>query len=116
MFVACYCCYWLLPHRELNDDLLSVVCQSLTEEFTIPSEGGMVDYRMNLCLSFFYKFYLQVLSSLRTCSVPERECSGLRVSCISEELLSNCYRNYLVNQSKVVRDLNRSLMGLLVSH
>ena len=58
-----------------------LVCQSLSEELVLPpnAEGGMVDYRMSLCLSFFYKFYLQVQSCLDPSKVSDREISGTKV-------------------------------------
>ncbi|XP_019849927.1 PREDICTED: xanthine dehydrogenase/oxidase-like isoform X2 [Amphimedon queenslandica] len=52
--------------REWNSYLLNEVYESLSSEinFSNDIEGGMVKYRQLLCLSFFYKFYLQVQMEL----------------------------------------------------
>ena len=70
--------------REWNKDLMNLVSQSLSEELlslppNINDEGGMIDYRLSLCLSFFYKFYLQVLSNLSPSDIIVQESSVLQV-------------------------------------
>ena len=70
------------PWREWNEELLSIACKSLTQELVLPSDavGGMTKYRLSLCLSFFYKFYLEVQAFLEPGTVPAREKSSLQVT------------------------------------
>ena len=63
---------------------MELVSQSLSEELlflspNITDEGGMIDYRLSLCLSFFYKFYLQVLSNLSPSDIIDQERSATQV-------------------------------------
>ena len=69
--------YTLDDIRSWNDDLLSMACDSLLEEMLSccdVNKGGMVDYRVSLCLSFFYKFFLfvQTEADIRTISDDEK--------------------------------------------
>ena len=52
--------------REWNEQLVSDVCSSLANELILKpgAPGGMETYRQSLTLSFFFKFYLQVLEFL----------------------------------------------------
>ena len=68
--------------RSWNDDLLSVACDSLVEEILScceVNEGGMVDYRVSLCLSFFYKFFLFVQAKAGIRIISDDEKSALEV-------------------------------------
>ncbi|XP_067420930.1 xanthine dehydrogenase/oxidase isoform X2 [Emydura macquarii macquarii] len=55
-----------LINREWNDNLLQEACRLLAEEMKLPpsAPGGMVDFRLTLTLSFFFKFFLLVLQKL----------------------------------------------------
>uniref|UniRef100_A0A8C8SUX6 Xanthine dehydrogenase/oxidase n=1 Tax=Pelusios castaneus TaxID=367368 RepID=A0A8C8SUX6_9SAUR len=55
-----------LINREWNENLLQDACRLLAEEMKLsPSApGGMVDFRLTLTLSFFFKFFLVVLQKL----------------------------------------------------
>ena len=69
-------------YRSWNDDLLSVACDSLVEEILSccdVNEGGMVDYRVSLCLSFFYKFFLFVQAKGDIRIISDDEKSALEV-------------------------------------
>ncbi len=66
---------------EWNEELLSIACKTLSIELTLPlnAEGGMVEYRRCLCLSFFYKFFLFIKTQIATNSIPERDMSAIKV-------------------------------------
>ncbi|XP_073949617.1 xanthine dehydrogenase-like [Choristoneura fumiferana] len=51
-----------------NNKILSAVCDSLAREFEldISVPGGMAEYRKSLCVSFFFRFYLDVLGKNKT--------------------------------------------------
>ena len=53
--------------RRWGEDLLSDACRILKEEVDVsPSiHGGKAEYRKTLCISFFFKFYLQVLQEIK---------------------------------------------------
>ncbi|XP_022116167.2 xanthine dehydrogenase [Pieris rapae] len=55
----------LMKHKSWDEDLLTSVFDSLTEEFQLDSSvpGGMAEYRKSLCLSLFFRFYLHVLET-----------------------------------------------------
>lgn len=55
-----------------------MVCNSLTQELA-PDDTNMRDYKINLCLSFFFKFYLQVLSRINE-TIPSRDRSAIKVN------------------------------------
>ena len=69
-------------YRKWTSDLSPFVCESLARELALPSnvEEGMADYRLTLCLSFFYKFFLNVLREVSPDSIPKKEASVLTVS------------------------------------
>ncbi|XP_044524995.1 aldehyde oxidase 3-like [Gracilinanus agilis] len=52
--------------RAWNEELLDEACRQVLDEVTIPgsASGGMVEYRRTLMISFFFKFYLEVLQKL----------------------------------------------------
>lgn len=56
----------LLIGHEWNKNMLTVVFNSLNEEFQldISDPGGMPDYRKSLCLSLFFRFYLYVSKNM----------------------------------------------------
>ncbi|EFX65041.1 hypothetical protein DAPPUDRAFT_303976 [Daphnia pulex] len=61
-----------------DDSLVEDVCRWMLEDLPLPPSvpGGMSSYRQSLCLSFFFKFHLQVLRDLIarrivTSSIPD---------------------------------------------
>uniref|UniRef100_G3WW71 aldehyde oxidase n=1 Tax=Sarcophilus harrisii TaxID=9305 RepID=G3WW71_SARHA len=52
--------------RTWNEDILDEACRLILDEVTIPSSssGGMVEYKRTLMISFFFKFYLEVVQEL----------------------------------------------------
>ncbi|KAL4635601.1 aldehyde oxidase-like [Arapaima gigas] len=50
-----------------NEGLLEEACSLLADEVALPptAHGGKVEFRRTLSLSFFFKFYMQVLQELR---------------------------------------------------
>jgi xanthine dehydrogenase/oxidase len=61
-----------------DDSLVEDVCRWMLEDLPLPPSvpGGMSSYRQSLCLSFFFKFHLQVLRDLVarrivTSSIPD---------------------------------------------
>ena len=71
----------MFSFREWNDDLLSTVCKSLCEEMALPPdvEGGMAQYRLSLCLSFFYKFFLFVQNQITANGASGKGMDALKV-------------------------------------
>ncbi len=64
-----------------NNDLFSTACTVLSKELALPLNitEGMAEYRLTLCLSFFYKFYLKVPQEIDPKSIPLNEMSVLKV-------------------------------------
>ncbi|KJE94734.1 xanthine dehydrogenase, variant [Capsaspora owczarzaki ATCC 30864] len=56
-----------LVNRVFDESIVQVGCAALAEDFPlgISTPGGMVEYRRSLNTSFFFKFYLMVVESLR---------------------------------------------------
>ncbi len=59
--------HWFLLGRKWDEKLLVEGTQHLEEEISVPSSapGGREEYRKALVLSFFFKFYMQVLLELQ---------------------------------------------------
>lgn len=53
--------------RHWNALLLDEACRHLLEEISLPGSalGGKVEFKRTLMISFFFKFYLEVLQELR---------------------------------------------------
>ncbi len=66
--------------RPWCESTLEAVCPLLLEDLPLPPDvpGGMPDYRRSLVTSFFYKFYLTVLSRLRSEPLPQDLISATR--------------------------------------
>ncbi|XP_019409453.1 PREDICTED: aldehyde oxidase-like [Crocodylus porosus] len=58
-----------------NEQMLEEACKLLLEEVSIPGSapGGKVEYKRTLIVSFFFKFYLEVLQGLKL-MYPHRYC------------------------------------------
>nr|XP_056717291.1 aldehyde oxidase 1-like [Euleptes europaea] len=71
--------------RPWNEQLLDETCRRLLTEICLPSSapGGKVEYRRTLIVSFMFKFYLEVLQSLKIMypsrypDIPENYLSAL---------------------------------------
>ncbi|XP_060042807.1 xanthine dehydrogenase/oxidase isoform X2 [Erinaceus europaeus] len=74
--------------RFWNEQLLEDVCTGLAEEMKLlpNAPGGMVEFRLTLTLSFFFKFYLTVLQKLGR-EDPEDKCGKLDPTHASATLL-----------------------------
>ncbi|XP_029874114.1 aldehyde oxidase isoform X5 [Aquila chrysaetos chrysaetos] len=59
---------WTLIGRHWNDQMLDEACRLILKEIALPgsASGEKVDYKKTLVVSFFYRFFLEVLQSLRT--------------------------------------------------
>ncbi|XP_043934178.1 aldehyde oxidase 3-like [Protopterus annectens] len=59
--------------RTWDEDMLSTACRLILDEISLPATapGGMVEFRRTLIISFFFKFYLQVLQELKQMGVPD---------------------------------------------
>ncbi|KAL8183689.1 UNVERIFIED_CONTAM: hypothetical protein K2H54_048750 [Gekko kuhli] len=57
--------------RSWNEELLGEACRSVLTEICLPSSapGGKVEYRRTLVVSFMFRFYLEVLRSLKITDV-----------------------------------------------
>ncbi|XP_072274825.1 aldehyde oxidase-like [Pyxicephalus adspersus] len=53
--------------RHWDDEMLGEACRQIINEVSIPPSApdGKVEYRRSLMISFFFKFYLQVLQNLK---------------------------------------------------
>lgn len=65
----------LMKGLKWNNEMLSAVCDSLVREFEldISVPGGMAEYRKSLCVSFLFRFYIDVIrinKTLNRHSVP----------------------------------------------
>ena len=61
-----------INHRPWCESTFQEACQSLLSDLPLSSNapGGMPEYRCSLVISFFFKFYLAVLSRLEEATVP----------------------------------------------
>ena len=61
-----------LPPRPWCESTLSEACQLLLEDLPLApnAPGGMTEFRLSLVTSFFFKFYLTVLSRISTVPLP----------------------------------------------
>lgn len=52
--------------RQWNDQMLNEACRLVLEEIFLPpsAQGGKVEYRRTLLVSFLFRFYLEVLHGL----------------------------------------------------
>uniref|UniRef100_A0A8C4VEI3 Aldehyde oxidase 1 n=1 Tax=Falco tinnunculus TaxID=100819 RepID=A0A8C4VEI3_FALTI len=59
---------WTLIGRHWNEQMLDEACRLLLGEIALPGSdsGEKVDYKKTLMVSFFYRFFLEVLQSLKT--------------------------------------------------
>ncbi|XP_075612393.1 aldehyde oxidase isoform X3 [Balearica regulorum gibbericeps] len=58
---------WTLIGRHWNEQMLDEACKLVLKEIAVPgsSSGEKVDYKKTLIVSFFYRFFLEVLQSLK---------------------------------------------------
>lgn len=58
----------VLPDRHWNEQILDEACRLILKEiaFSGSASGEKVDYKKTLIVSFFYRFFLEVLQSLTT--------------------------------------------------
>uniref|UniRef100_A0A8C3JYC6 Aldehyde oxidase 1 n=1 Tax=Calidris pygmaea TaxID=425635 RepID=A0A8C3JYC6_9CHAR len=58
---------WTLIGRHWNEQMLDEACRLLLQEIALPgsASGEKVDYKKTLIVSFFYRFFLEVLQSLK---------------------------------------------------
>lgn len=56
----------ILPDRHWNEQMLDEACRLILKEIAIPNSasGEKVGYKKTLIVSFFYRFFLEVLQSL----------------------------------------------------
>lgn len=70
--------------RRWNALLLDEACRLLLDEVSLPGSavGGKVEFRRTLIVSFFFKFYLEVLQELKADKrlLPESTVSALEDS------------------------------------
>nr|DBA20049.1 TPA: hypothetical protein GDO54_015790 [Pyxicephalus adspersus] len=59
--------------KHWNEDMLGEACRLILDEVSLPpsAPGGMVEYKRTLTISFFFKFYLEILQQLDQLNVPE---------------------------------------------
>lgn len=99
--VICGALAWLWPWfcrlpRPWDLQLLEEACQALLGDTSLPSAspspGGQVEYRRTLVISFFFKFYLEVLQALKAmvtaCSVVLHRCNFLE-----EVRVTKCFKS-----------------------
>lgn len=57
----------ILPDRHWNEQMLDEACKLVLKEIAVPgsASGEKVDYKKTLIVSFFYRFFLEVLQSLK---------------------------------------------------
>ncbi len=70
----------LFNNRPWNETTLNNACQLLLEDLPLSSDvpGGMPEYRRSLVTSFFFKFYLSVLSRLGGKPLPNELVSATK--------------------------------------
>uniref|UniRef100_A0A8B9T7U0 Aldehyde oxidase 1 n=1 Tax=Anas platyrhynchos TaxID=8839 RepID=A0A8B9T7U0_ANAPL len=59
---------WTLIGRHWNEQMLDEASRLILKEIALPGSacGGKVEYKNSLIVSFFYRFFLEVLQSLKT--------------------------------------------------
>lgn len=60
------------PPRHWDELMLDEACRRLLDEVSLPgwAPGGRVEFKRTLVVSFFFKFYLQVLQELKNLVKP----------------------------------------------
>lgn len=58
----------ILPDRHWNEQILDEACRLILKEIALSgsASGEKADYKKTLIVSFFYRFFLEVLQSLTT--------------------------------------------------
>uniref|UniRef100_A0A9L0JIZ8 aldehyde oxidase n=1 Tax=Equus asinus TaxID=9793 RepID=A0A9L0JIZ8_EQUAS len=80
--------------RHWNEPMLDEACRLLLDEVSLPggAPGGSVEFKRTLVVSFFFKFYLEVLQELKKpgklLSVPVSALDGRHFPEISDRFLS----------------------------
>ncbi|XP_030901677.2 aldehyde oxidase isoform X1 [Melopsittacus undulatus] len=64
-----------LTGRHWNEQMLDEACRLILKEIAIPgsASGEKVDYKKTLIVSFFYRFFLEVLQSLNTMDIEPNQ-------------------------------------------
>ncbi|VDP18129.1 unnamed protein product [Soboliphyme baturini] len=111
-----------MMNRVWNAELFKRTCSSLISELSLlpGTIGGMERFRMSLCLTFFYKFYLAVTQNI---------CRELNIPCSSEDITAEAQRTHRMlatqffeeepietcSNDKVGKAINHLAAGLQVS-
>nr|XP_033800981.1 aldehyde oxidase 1-like isoform X2 [Geotrypetes seraphini] len=86
--------------RQWNQNMLDIACKDILDEVTLPgsAEGGKVEYRKTLIISFMFKFYLKVLQELKKMNLPSvHEMPANYISAI-EDFPTNAHRSLQIYQ------------------
>nr|KAF6336124.1 hypothetical protein mMyoMyo1_000773 [Myotis myotis] len=79
-----------LRGRRWNELMLDEACRLLLDEVSLPGSapGGRVEFKRTLVVSFLFKFYLQVLQTLKPLAERPSAPDGLRYPDVSDPFLS----------------------------
>ncbi|ELK35886.1 Aldehyde oxidase [Myotis davidii] len=79
-----------LRGRRWNELMLDEACRLLLDEVSLPGSapGGRVEFKRTLMVSFLFKFYLQVLQTLKPLAERPSAPDGLRYPDVSDPFLS----------------------------
>ncbi|KAM4627024.1 aldehyde oxidase-like isoform 1-T1 [Discoglossus pictus] len=69
-----------LLSKHWNEEMLSQACKVVLEDVSLPpsAPGGMVEYRRTLTISFLFRFYLEVLQTLKQMDPSHPDISALQ--------------------------------------
>ncbi|XP_072274823.1 aldehyde oxidase-like [Pyxicephalus adspersus] len=66
--------------KHWNEDMLGEACRLILDEVSLPpsAPGGMVEYKRTLTISFFFKFYLEILQQLDQLNPSNLDVSAIK--------------------------------------
>ncbi|XP_029462077.1 aldehyde oxidase-like [Rhinatrema bivittatum] len=108
----------VLTGRQWNQKMLDKACKEILDEITLPgsAEGGKAEYRRTLTISFFFKFYLEVLQELKAMNLPcVHEMPANYVSAI-KDFPAKVHRSIQVYQDVAPDQLSQDPIGRPIVH
>ncbi|XP_018424713.1 PREDICTED: aldehyde oxidase-like, partial [Nanorana parkeri] len=87
--------------KHWNENMLGEACQLILNEVSLPpsAPGGMVEYKRTLIISFFFKFYLEVLQTLDQLDPSNPDFSALKRLQSTPVAHTQTYQNVPQDQS-----------------
>ncbi|XP_029462074.1 aldehyde oxidase-like isoform X2 [Rhinatrema bivittatum] len=100
-----------------SEEMLNEACRQILDEVLLPGSapGGMVEYRKTLTISFFFKFYLEVLQQLKQENLSHNKISVQDMSAL-EEFQENAPQTVQMYQDVAPDQLSQDPIGRPIIH